>query len=56
METLYTLPQIKLEWENTLHDNDCVSFDSFLRLNYTPTYNEDLDFIGYSKGSIYHKF
>lgn len=55
MNTLYTLQQIKIEWENTCYSDYYEDLETFLALNYIPVYSTGLDFIGYSKGLPPHK-
>jgi hypothetical protein len=56
MSNLISFQEVKNEWETTHYLQDAkVSLEQFINDNYTPVYSESLDFIGFSKGSIYHK-
>ncbi len=53
---MITLNDIKNEWETTHYLQDSmVSLDQYIRENYTPIYDKNLNFMGYEKGVINHE-
>lgn len=53
MDTLFSLSEVIKEWERLSYKEDPnMSFDVYLRKEYTPVYDLDLKLIGYEKGNM----
>jgi len=53
MENTILLQQVKGEWQQAIHLGNYLGFEQFLRDNFTPIYDEKLDFIGYARSPVY---